>query len=262
MSDSIPKYPRTLHLGQSAGGRSKHCAPLSTLAGAQVVIEEKVDGSHAGLFFDLDGELNIFSRNSILSDIAENMEFRRLGQQANLAIDALWQVLEDRYVLYGEWTFLTHSLFYDSLPVYFLEDDVFDRERNAFLSTSKRQLLLAGLPVEFSTSVAVVARGSADRLCASESALRERVALSHHRTDAWRMNLERQASPRTKSLLANELSEGLYIKHESDGVVKGRYKWIREDFVTGIETGGTHWRRERPLRNLLASAQEWNFSHE
>ena len=46
MSVQLPEYPRTLHLGDSGGGRSKHACTFEEVAGYHLVVEEKVDGSH------------------------------------------------------------------------------------------------------------------------------------------------------------------------------------------------------------------------
>ena len=49
--------------------------------------------------------------------------------------------------MYGEWLFAKHTIFYDALSHYFHEFDVWDKEREIFLSTSGRRCLLKGLPV-------------------------------------------------------------------------------------------------------------------
>ena len=50
-------------------------------------------------------------------------------------------------MLYGEWLYAKHTVFYDSLPHYFLEFDVLDVEQQQFLNTQRRKELLAGLPL-------------------------------------------------------------------------------------------------------------------
>ncbi len=231
MHDLLPNYPRTLHLGSSGGGKSKHSAPMSTVAGAHLVVEEKVDGSHAGLCFDDDANLVLFHRNTILGSPPHEAEFRPLYKLARLHMDTLWETLQTCYVLYGEWALLTHSVYYDALPAYFLEDDIYDRERAAFLSTPARKTLLAELPPEFSSSVHVLATGVFD----SEEELAAHVGHSQYRSSKQDVSV---------------VSEGLYIKHEEDGIVKGRYKWVRESFVEHIKSA-KHWQSQPPRRNVL-----------
>ena len=48
-----------------------------------------------------------------------------------------------------------------------------------------------------------------------------------------------------------EIMEGLYIKWEEDGCVRGRYKYVRDSFTQAVEQEGVHW-LDRPLEpNLL-----------
>lgn len=80
-----------------------------------------------------------------------------MKQWANAHRDAFYEVLGSRYIMYGEWMYAKHSVFYDALPHYFLEFDVLDRQTGQFLDTPSRRSLLAGLPV---VSVPVLACGS------------------------------------------------------------------------------------------------------
>ena len=106
---ALPEYPRTLHLGDSGGRRSKHHCPFAEVAGRHLAIEEKVDGSHCGLLFDDQAELRIFSRNTILARPPARRDFRLLDRLAHEQLDGLWEVLGDRYVLYGEWALVQFS---------------------------------------------------------------------------------------------------------------------------------------------------------
>ena len=48
------------------------------------------------------------------------------------------------------------------------------------------------------------------------------------------------------------LMEGLYIKWEEDGIVKGRYKFVRPDFVQQLQEQDEHWHDRPILPNTLA----------
>ena len=50
-------------------------------------------------------------------------------------IEKLYAVLGNRYIVYGEWLYDKNSIYYDALPHYLLEFDVFDKERKVFLDT-------------------------------------------------------------------------------------------------------------------------------
>lgn len=49
----------------------------------------------------------------------------------------------------------------------------------------------------------------------------------------------------------SELAEGLYIKHEDEHKVIGRYKYVRYEFVEGIINSGTYLIDREPIRNSL-----------
>lgn len=251
MVTDIPAYPRTLHLGRSGGGTSKHSAAIEALSGAHLAVEEKVDGSHVGLFFDEDANLVIFHRNSRLDEPPSNPEFKLLHRQARLGIDALWDALQTRFVLYGEWALHTHSLFYDALPAYFLEDDVFDRQRGAFLATAARRHLRSKLPDDFSSSVEVLAEGDFDERFGTEASITELIGPSRYRSSNWESALAATHDKRTGDLASHTLAEGLYIKDERNGIVTARYKWVRESFITSIKNAESHWRSHKPLQNQL-----------
>lgn len=227
MSFEIPPYPRTLHLGDSGGGRPG-ASPWSALAGRTLAVEEKIDGQHVGLGFSSEGELVVFSRKSPVGD---DPAFRPLLAQLRPHLDALFDALGGRYVLYGEWARLVHTVRYDALPSWFLEDDIFDRERQGFLDTPSRDALRGALPSPLRAAVPVLAR----RVFADPAALRELLGPSRFRSPA----------------LPGQASEGLYVKVEEEGLVRGRYKWVRADFLAAIAASGQHWRQGIPTENGL-----------
>jgi hypothetical protein len=75
---------------------------------------------------------------------------------------ALMALLDDRYQVYGEWLYAKHSLYYDALPHWFCEFDIWDRSAQQFLDTPQRHALLDGVPV---VSVPVLYAGIAPGAC-------------------------------------------------------------------------------------------------
>lgn len=55
-----------------------------------------------------------------------------------------------------------------------------------------------------------------------------------------------------KKFYVGPLMEGLYIKHEEGGVVKGRYKYVRSDFTSHVAGVEEHWHDRPILQNKLA----------
>ena len=242
---ALPEYPRTLHLADSGHRPSKHGCDFAEVAGHHLVIEEKVDGSHSGLFFDEQAELRIFTRNTVLESPPLRRDFRLLDQLAREALDELWEVLGDRYVLYGEWARVAHTIYYDALPSFFLEDDIFDREAKRFLSTPRREALVAALPPAFSHSVAVLHSGSISEI----DELHELVGPSSYKSACWR-----ERCPDLAAVEDSDAMEGLYIKQEDPDFVLRRLKWIRPAFLARIAASGEHWRARDELLNRLAEA--------
>ena len=56
----------------------------------------------------------------------------------------------------------------------------------------------------------------------------------------------------TKQTEDSDLAEGVYIKHEDQGIVQGRYKFVRGDFLQVIQSSDNHWHDRPILPNGLA----------
>jgi hypothetical protein len=52
------------------------------------------------------------------------------------------------------------------------------------------------------------------------------------------------------------LSEGLYIKHEDQDQVIGRYKYVRYEFVNFIVNSGSHVMDREPVHNISLGGYE------
>ncbi|MGF6351316.1 RNA ligase family protein [Variovorax sp. W2I14] len=255
---SIPllKYPRTAHLEGSrlqAGDTDDGQTPLSALRGQHVVIEEKLDGANAAVSFTSAGELLLQSRGHYLAGGAGERQFNLFKHWAAAHEAMLLERLEDRYVMYGEWCFAKHSCWYDRLPAFFLEFDLYDRQAACFLSTPARHALLAVGPV---MSVPVLYEGE---MPYSAKALRTLVRPSLARSADWKPAFEQAVAQENQPLDLvrqqtdlSDLAEGLYLKTESNGQVTGRYKWVRPDFVQTILDSGSHHSRRPVLPNQLA----------
>lgn len=253
------KYPRTPHLTGSRlqpGDEDLTQVARSVLSGCELVVEEKVDGANAAISFGPEGELRLQSRGHYLRGGGAERQFDLFKTWAQAYVDAFREVLGQRYVLYGEWLYAKHTLFYDALPHYFLEFDVYDREREVFLATPARARLCAGLPL---ASVPVLARGLAEDL----GALPDLIRPSLFKSPAWREALDASARrlDQPTDLVRRQtdlspLAEGLYLKWEQEGVVRGRYKLVRGTFLDRVQSSGSHWADRPILPNQLAPGVE------
>lgn len=242
------KLPRTRHIEGSglASAMDPDVMQFDKLAGEFLVVEEKLDGTGVSLFFDNQLNLQLWHRGSP----ATGKEFQRLRSWAELNQDELFSVLEDRYVLFGEWMLHKHTIFYDRLPSFFLESDVYDRKEDIFLSTFARSSLFRP---DFIRSVPVLAAFKPTKL----SQLTSLVGRSLYQSENWAEVLWKKSDKEGLDLVElllqcdrSDLAEGLYIKHEDEKKVLGRYKYVRREFIENIINSGTHLIDRIPFHNV------------
>jgi hypothetical protein len=253
MSARMIKYPRTRHLSGSELQRddTPDTVPFRELAGVHLVVEEKLDGANAAVRFH-DGELLLQSRGHFLQGGPRERHFALLKTWASCHQGVLREVLGHRYVMFGEWLYAKHTVFYDLLPHYFHEFDVYDLETERFLSTPARRALLHGLPV---VSVPVLHEGPVPQ----QTALLDLVGPSLYKSADWRQCLRGtvvatgQSWPHVERQTEHsDLAEGLYVKHEDAEQVLARMKYVRPGFVQTLLDGDGHWQQRPILPNQLA----------
>ena len=256
MTPLIHKYPRTRHLEGSRlqpGDEDLEAMPFAQWRGRQLVVEEKVDGANAAISFDDEGSLLLQSRGHYLRGGAREKHFALLKTWASGHREAFRDRLAARYVLFGEWVYAKHTVFYDRLPHYFLEFDVLDRQEGVFLSTGRRRALLAGLPI---VSVPVLFEGQFDRL---EDLVRW-IGPSTLKSDGWAARLREVAGTvpnldverAVRETDPSHAMEGLYIKLEESGCVVERAKYVRASFLTAVLDADGHWWNRPIVPNQLS----------
>jgi hypothetical protein len=250
----LRKYPRTPHLTGSRiqpGDEDLRAVSLDHLRGQRLVVEEKLDGANTGLSFGEDGRLLLQSRGHFLDGGAREKHFGLMKAWANSVRSKLWETLGSRYIMYGEWLYAKHTIFYDSLPHYFFEFDILDKEAGQFLATGARRELLRDAPV---LSVPVLFSGTvrgAQRLASL-------IKPSAFQSGAWRAALVEVCAARgldaERALRETDsagLMEGLYIKAEDDGRVLERFKFVRGSFRQAVDDSGDHWLTRPVIPNQL-----------
>lgn len=158
--DNIIKYPRTPHVVGSKiqiGDEDLKKISFNEIKGKYIVIEEKVDGANCGISFDKNGKMYLQSRGHFLDGGYGEKQFDLFKAWANVYGSKLYELLSDKYILYGEWLYAKHTVFYDKLTHYFMEFDIYDKEENIFLSTKKRKEILGDY--KFIVSVKVLYEG-------------------------------------------------------------------------------------------------------
>lgn len=254
-SHTLTKYPRTPHLEGSRlqkGDEDHDQVPYRSLVGRFIVVEEKLDGANTGVRYDDGGNQLLQSRGHYLLGGPNEGQFSLFKRWAKAHEDALFDRLENRYLMFGEWLAHKHTVFYDRLPHFFQEFDIFDTHTGEELNTARRHALLAGSPVQ---SVPVLYQGPAPATLKELVALvRPSLAKSPDWEAALRLTAERRGLDPERTLAETErsrLAEGLYLKVEDQGRVVQRLKWVRHDFLQALLESDSHWAWRAPVPNQL-----------
>ena len=256
MTEPIHKCPRTQHIEGSRlqpGDEDLSAVPFSELAGRHLVVEEKMDGANCAVSFSDCGELLLQSRGHFLTGGPREKHFALFKQWAATLTAPLWDRLGTRYVMYGEWLYAKHTIFYDRLPHYFLEFDILDKASGAFLDTPRRRALLSDLPI---ASACVLAEGPFRRLRDLTSLVGRSRFLADHHIESLRdhaVQLKLDPDRVVAETDTTDLMEGLYIKTEEGGIVSGRYKYVRADFLTRVLHAEGHWLTRPIIPNRLCA---------
>lgn len=254
-NEYLLKYPRTPHLQGSRlqeGDDGSDQAPYELLKGQYIVIEEKMDGANAGFSFTPGGDLRLQSRGHYLTGGGRESQFGMFKSWAIAHQDIFLERFEDRYLVFGEWMYSKHTVFYNRLPHLFLEFDIYDKQKGCFLSTQARRQLCHGLPI---ASVPVLYEGTAP---AQYNDVLRLIGRSTAKTDAWAEDLSVAATlagadpmrVRQQTLMHDGM-EGLYIKVETEAETVDRYKFVRRDFVQAILDGDGHHAQRMLVPNKM-----------
>jgi hypothetical protein len=126
---------------------------------------------------------------------------------------------------------------YRALPHFFFEFDIYDKDRGAFLDLDTRLTMLDGTGLR---TVPVVRRGAA-----TEAELLALIGPS-----VYDSVFDNPLTGRPDNLM-----EGLYLRTEAGGVVTGRAKMVRPEFVEKV-IQSEHWQHVAMVPNGLASDAE------
>lgn len=241
--DEFVKYPRTPHLFGSTGTaddkRLDEAASERFIADPSLIAEEKLDGTNVGLHFTPDGRMVLQCRGHLVT-AGMHPQFDPFKQWAAVKRDVLYDRLGDRYILFGECVYARHSVHYRQLPHYFFEFDIYDKDTGAFLSLDRRLELIDGTGVR---TVPVVRTGPLKR-----DELEGLIGPS-----AFDARFDNPLTGRP-----DDLMEGLYLRTEKDGVVTGRAKFVRPEFVEKVKRS-EHWQHQPVVPNLLREdADMWS----
>lgn len=223
MSDDFYKFPSTPHLtvlgdtiirGDKVVSRSE----CKEFLKHELVIEEKVDGANLGISFDALGNLRCQNRGEYLYHPYTG-QWKKLPGWLEPKIDLLFDNLTDRYILFGEWCYAQHSVFYNELPDWFLAFDIYDKKEGKFLSHSKRKTYCQELGI---LEVPLLRQG-------------------HFSLKKLRLMI-------SDSILGDTRAEGIYVRFDQGDWLGNRAKIVGSEFIQSIEK---HWSCTKIKANQL-----------
>ena len=223
MRDNFFKFPTTPHLAllgdvDIRGDKVMSEHERDAFLRHELVIEEKVDGANLGISFDSYGNIRAQNRGAYLS-LPGLGQWKKLSEWLSMNEDILFDHLIDRYILFGEWCYAQHSVFYDRLPDWFLGFDIYDKQVDHFLSTDKRDAFFREIGI---SKVPFIAHGHF-----TISDLKEFLSFSK---------------------LGDQQAEGLYLRFDQDNRLVQRTKLVRPDFIQSIEQ---HWSQSGIKKNRV-----------
>ena len=258
--ERIYKYPRTRHIEGSrkqSGDEDLKSVAFDEVRGRYLVLEEKVDGANCGISFGADGRMYLQSRGHFLNGGYGERQFDLFKMWAGCFEERLRQLLGKRYIMYGEWLYAKHTVFYDSLPHYFMEFDIFDKEEEKFFSTRKRREFLR--EASFISSVRVLDRGYYNSSEEIANWVGASLFISEEREQNFLLQcrkggVEPETARRQTDLTG--IMEGIYIKVEEGDYVIDRLKYVRTSFLNRILDSESHWMNRPLVANRLAEGTE------
>jgi ATP-dependent RNA circularization protein (DNA/RNA ligase family) len=225
VKEDFYKFPSTPHLATLPGVEIRGDKVLTEperdeFLRHEIIVEEKMDGANLGISFDAEGYVRARNRGAYLR-LPGSGQWRKLGEWLALRTDVLFENLSDRYILFGEWCYAQHSIFYNRLPDWFLGFDIYEREACRFLSSEQRDRLLEKMHI---SKVPGLARGRF-----SVSGLKKLLL---------------------QSTLANQPAEGLCLRFDEGDWLGQRAKLVQPAFIQAV---GQHWSRSLIRPNRLAA---------
>ena len=223
MKETFSKFPSTPHLAalHDTDIRDDKVMTESEREGfleQEVTVEEKVDGANLGISFAADGAVRAQNRGKILS-LPGSGQWHELTRWLDIHCDELFDLLSDQYILFGEWCYAQHSVFYNRLPDWFMAFDIYDRSAERFLSVMRRDRLLSQVSL---ATVPFIAHG--------------------------RFTYTDIVGFLSASALGDQPAEGVYLRSDDGDWLQQRAKLVRPTFIQTIDE---HWSRSALKPNRL-----------
>lgn len=211
------KYEKTYHVFPVTSKKNLSKKEVQRLLSGFVTVEEKMDGANTGIVRHKKG-FHLQKRGSLVGQ-SEHAQFQRFHAWANNERYDQIMSLPEGVILYGEWLYCVHNIYYDRLPDYFLVfDALWDGEW---------------------CDVA-----SLEDLCETHGFCMVPIVAEGYFTKEQLLSLVPEKSK------YGETAEGIVVKRYSkNGYLRG--KIVRPDFLEKLEDS-EHWTRNIVKTNKLA----------
>jgi atypical dual specificity phosphatase len=225
----MPDFPRTKHLPYLPNASRDDL--IASFEEAQVIfnpayrvtVTEKVDGANIGVMFGYDNQILIRNRNHVLNKAklakgAATQQFTPCWSYFYRLRDSfidLGRLLNQSFVIYGDWMYAVHSVTYEYLDVPFLAHHVYLPESRTFMESQHGLTVLDEVGFR---AVPVIAKK----------------VESYKQLQEWCNN---------KSIYGT-VREGVYVTCSVDDTsLSHRFKMVRQDFIAG-----EHWSKKSITR--------------
>jgi ATP-dependent RNA circularization protein (DNA/RNA ligase family) len=223
MNNFFFKFPSTPHIASLGGNTFRDDKVLTQNERDEflchtIVVEEKIDGANLGISFDPDGNLLLQNRGGYLQT-PYNGQWKKLSDWLPLHRDSFFDLLEQRYILFGEWCYARHSIYYNNLPDWFMGFDIYDRINGIFLPVPERNTILTGMEIQ---------------------------KVPELRTGMFTLN--ELSTILSDSKVGATPAEGIYLRIDTNRTLVQRAKLVRPEFIQSIER---HWSKTGIVKNAL-----------
>jgi len=225
VKDDFFKFPSTPHLATLGDFDIRDDKVMSesqrnSFLRNKLTVEEKMDGANLGISFDVYGNIRTQNRGAYFH-LPASGQWKKLEKWLDSRTDLFFEILGDQYILFGEWCYARHSVFYSQLSDWFFGFDVYNRKEAQFLSSNRRDLLFNKMQI---AQVPAIARG--------------------HFTLADLKKLFSQ------SKFSDQPAEGLYLRLDQAKWLAQRAKLVHPVFIQSVEQ---HWSSSAIIPNRLSS---------
>ena len=207
------KFPSTPHLVFTSKNVARSDKLLDAgkkeiLLSNPVTIEEKIDGANLGISFSSSGDILLQNRGQYLVPPFYG-QWKSISTWISMHQDSLLDVLEDKYILFGEWCYARHSISYSKLPDWFIGFDIYDISAQKFLAVPLRNKMLGKAGI---------------------------VIVPQIKHGAFTMN--EIPTLLKRSAYGDSPCEGLYFRYDVSNWLEIRAKYVRSAFIQSIDH---HW---------------------